>query len=126
MPATILVVEDEVLVRAVVSDFLRGCGYRVLEAATGEEAEALFLADEPIEILVSDIDLGPGMNGFALASWVRKSFPEVKIILVSGVARMAKETLDLCDGPFLTKPFPLPTLEAHIKRLLAVSGRRTG
>jgi CheY-like chemotaxis protein len=71
-PSTILVVEDEVLIRLAVCDFLRECGYRVLEAGTGEEAQAIFGSDEPIEVLFSDIDLGSGINGFMLATWVRR------------------------------------------------------
>jgi CheY-like chemotaxis protein len=48
------VVDDEVLIRLSVSDFLRECGYRVLEAVRAEEAQVIFGAGEPIEILFSD------------------------------------------------------------------------
>lgn len=126
VPSTIMVVEDEVLIRLSVSDFLRECGYRVLEAATGEEAQAIFSAGEPIEILFSDIDLGRGINGFVLATWVRKSYRQVRIVLTSGVARMAEEATNLCDGPLLQKPYSYEALADHIKRLLAQFGRQTG
>jgi CheY-like chemotaxis protein len=125
-PSTILVVEDEILIRMAVSDFLRECGYRVLEASTAEEAQSVFRAGEPIEILFSDIDLGGGMNGFALAAWTRQNYPAVKILLASGVARMEEEAKHLCDGPFLQKPYAHASLADHIKRLLGLFGKQTG
>lgn len=125
-PSTILVVEDEVLIRLPVADYLRDCGYRVLEASTAEEAQAILGAGEPIEVLFSDIDLGPGMNGFMLASWARRTYPNIRIVLTSGVTRMAQEAGDLCDGPFVQKPYAYSTLAEHIRRLLAAFGRQTG
>jgi DNA-binding NtrC family response regulator len=118
-PSTILVVEDEVLIRLSVCDFLRECGYRVLEAGTGEEAQSIFESGEPIEVLFSDIDLGRGINGFALATWVRSNYPKVRIVLASGVTRMARGAAHLCDAPFLDKPYSYEALADHIKRLLA-------
>jgi DNA-binding NtrC family response regulator len=118
-PSTILVVEDEVLIRLSVCDFLRECGYRVLEAGTGEDAQSLFESGEPIEVLFSDIDLGRGGNGFALATWVRSNYPAVRIVLASGVTRMAREAAHLCEAPFLQKPYSYEVLADNIKRQLA-------
>ena len=119
-------VEDEVLIRLSVCDFLRDCGYRVLEAGTGEDAQSIFESGEPIEVLFSDIDLGHGINGFALATWVRSNYPAVRIVLASGVTRMAREAAHLCDAPFLDKPYSYEALADHIKRLLAGFQRRGG
>lgn len=124
--STILVVEDEVLIRLSVADYLRECGYRVLEASTAEEAQAILNAGEPIEVLFSDIDLGPGMNGFMLASWARRTYPDIRIVLTSGVARMAQEAGELCDGPFVHKPYAHSALADQIRRLLAAFGRQKG
>lgn len=124
--STILVVDDEVLIRLSVSEFLRECGYRVLEAVRAEEAQAIFGAGEPIELLFSDVDLGSGMNGIMLATWVRQNYPAVRIVLTSGVESVAKEAAYLCDGPVLVKPYPYTVLEDHIKRLLAAFGRQGG
>jgi CheY-like chemotaxis protein len=125
-PSTILVVEDEVLIRLSVSDFLRECGYRVLEAVQGEEAQAIFRSGEPVELLFSDVDLGRGMNGLMLAAWVRQNYPTVRIVLASGVASMAKEAADICDAPLLAKPYSYEMLGDHIKRLLAAFARQRG
>src|SRR5262249_23537603 len=125
-PSTILVIEDEILIRLAVCDYLRQCGYRVIEGSTGEEGEGGVLAGEPVEVLFSDIDLGRGMSGFALAAWVRQHYPAVRILLTSGVAQMTDETRHLCDGPLLRKPYAHDALGDHIKRLLGLLGRRTG
>jgi CheY-like chemotaxis protein len=124
-PSTIVVVEDEVLVRMAVCDFLRGRGYRVLEASTGEEAQSIFRAGEPIEILFADVELGGGITGFTLAAWIRQNYPTVKILLTSGVTEMAEEAKPLCDGPFFHKPYSPALLADHIKRLLQF-GRQIG
>jgi DNA-binding response OmpR family regulator len=128
-PATVLVVEDEVLIRVAVCDYLRDCGYRVLEAANGEEAQKVFARAEAqggdaIDILFSDIQLGPGINGFALASWVREHHPGVRIVLTSGVARLSQEAAHLCDGEFLSKPFSHSRLASQINALLEKAGRK--
>lgn len=128
-PATVLVVEDEVLIRAAVCDYLRGCGYRVLEAATGEEAQAIFgssdtATGEAIDVLFSDVQLGAGISGFTLASWVRQRHPGVRIVLASGVARLSQEAEHLCDGEFFSKPFSHYRLAAEINALLEKAGRK--
>lgn len=125
-PSTILVVEDEVLIRLAVSDFLRECGYRVLESSNGEEAQSIIRSSEPVEILFSDIDLGRGIDGLELARWVRENYPAVRIVLTSGIARMTQEAAGLCDGPLLEKPYPFPVLKEHIQNLLSAFGRQRG
>ena len=124
-PSTVLMVEDEVLVRMAVADYLRHCGYRVLEAKTGEEAQAILRAGELVEILFSDVDLGSGINGLDLARWVREHFRDVRIILTSGVMRMTEAMRDLCDLPPLNKPYGYDTLAASIKALLGALGQRS-
>ncbi|MFM9847495.1 MAG: response regulator [Hyphomicrobiaceae bacterium] len=73
---TVLVVEDEVLVRMVICEYLRDCGFRVIEAATGEEA--LIVLQQPdlaVNVVFSDVQLGPGIDGFAISQWVRANRP---------------------------------------------------
>jgi CheY-like chemotaxis protein len=122
---TVLVVEDEVLIRLAVADYLRACGYRVLEASTGEEAQAVFGNEQRIEVLLADIDLGRGMNGFELAQWTRAQYPDVRILLTSGVARMAQSAGTLCDTPLLKKPYPHEQLAEEIRRRLGAMRRNS-
>lgn len=125
-PPTILVVEDEFLVRLGVSDHLRHCGYRVLEARTGEEAQAILRAGELVEILFTDVNLGPGINGFELATWTRATYRDIRIIVTSGMAKMTQAAAGFCDRPLLNKPYSYATLAAHIKSLLGALGKRSG
>ncbi len=117
---TILVVEDEVLIRMAVSDYLRGCGFRVVEAGSADEAVEVLKADTAVDIVFSDVNMPGSLDGFGLAQWIRRERPRLKIILTSGVSRKAKEAGDLCeDSPFLDKPYHHGDLEGHIRRLLA-------
>ncbi|MGE3649717.1 MAG: response regulator [Reyranellaceae bacterium] len=124
-PSTVLVVEDEVLVRMAVADHLRHRGYRVLEAKTGEEAQAILRAGELVEILFCDIDLGSGINGVELARWTRENFRDIRILLTSGVWRSA-QVADVGDGPLVAKPYSYDFLTAQIGKLLGAMGRRGG
>jgi CheY-like chemotaxis protein len=125
-PSTILVVEDEVIVRLAVADYLRRCGYRVVEAKTGEEAQAILRAGELVEILFSDVNLGPGINGFELAKWTRENYRDIRILLTSGASRMAQTAEGLCDAPLFSKPYPYEHLVDQISKLLGALGRRSG
>lgn len=117
---TLLIVEDEILIRLVAADFLRTKGYRILEASNAAEALSIFAAGEPIELVFSDIDMPGKMNGGALAQWIQKYFPDVKIILTSGDSASAEESSIVAEcGPFLKKPYSHETLLVQIKRLLA-------
>lgn len=121
---TLLVVEDEVLVRLAVSDFLRQCGYRVLEAINGDEAQQIFGAGEPVAIVIAEVNLGLGINGFELAKWVRKNHPGVRILLASGVWKLVESVNGICDGPLLKKPYSYEVLVDQVRKLLEAAGRR--
>lgn len=123
---TILVVEDEFLVRLGVTEYLRDRGYRVVEARTGEEAQAILRAGEPVELLFSDIHLGPGINGVELATWTRETYSDIRIILTSAVGKKAQTATDLCDGLLLTKPYAYERLAERIGTLLGVLDKRGG
>ena len=121
---TILIVEDEVLIRLDVADYLRGCGYRVIEAGNASEAMAIFQSGQRIDLVFSDVQLPGSMDGFALARWVRTHQPEIKVILTSGVARSAQVAGQLCeDGPLEKKPFDPQQLLQRIRESLALVRR---
>ena len=85
---TVLVVEDEGLVRHVIAEYLREAGYTVVETGTGEAAlDALEHEDEqPIDIVFTDIRLGGTLNGWDVAEAFRAKHPELPIIYTSGYA----------------------------------------
>lgn len=113
---TILIVEDEVLIRMAVCEHVRDEGFRVLEASNVAEAQAILRAREPIEIVFSDVNMPGAMNGIDLAQWVRDQYPDVRIILASGQVVPGDDVKEL--GPFLRKPYSHDVLMTHIKRLL--------
>jgi len=116
---TILVVEDEVLIRMAVSEYLRDAGYRVLDASNAAEAQAVFSVGEPVELVFSDIMMPGTLNGFDLAKWIQGLFPDVKILLASGVAEIAKRAGYKGEqGPLIAKPYSLESVLEMIKRLL--------
>jgi CheY-like chemotaxis protein len=119
---TVLVVEDEVLIRMVISEYLRECGYRVIEAAHAEEAVAILQEPEvDIDIVFSDVEMAAdGMDGFGLMRWVRLNRPELKVVMAGSPARAADMAGDLCEsGPLLSKPYDPQFALDRIRRLLA-------
>lgn len=121
-PHVILVVDDEILIRLVIAEYLRDCGFRVFEAADGLEAiKVLQSAEWPVDLVFSDVQM-PNLDGFGLARWIRENRPEVRVLLASAnpVAVTAKAA-DLCNhGPVVPKPYEHAALLARMKRLLAL------
>ena len=85
---TILVVDDEAIVRAAIADYLRSCGYRVFEATNAEEALAI-LGDDGlrVDIVLSAVAMRSGMDGFGLSRWIREHRADIKIVLAGTPAR---------------------------------------
>ena len=95
-----MVVEPDVLVRMTVAEYLRECGYRVVEAITGEEALRILGAGIKVDAVLSAVKLHGALDGFALAQRIRNSFSNIEIILTTGVPMTAKKAGELCDqGP---------------------------
>ncbi len=121
---TILLVEDEESVRMFGARALRGKGYTVLEADSGEAALDLIGGhDGDIDLLISDVVM-PGMDGTELVERVRASRPELKVIFISGYAEEAfGEKLGRSrDVHFLPKPFSLAQLAGTVKDVLVARG----
>ena len=125
---TVLVVDAEVLVRLTISAYLRDCGYRVVEAATVAEAQAVLLQTElTIEAVLADVDLPGPMDGFALSRWIRDHRPGLNVLLAGTPARAAERAADLCEkGPDLARPYEPQVVADRIRRLLAERDRQGG
>ena len=123
---TVLVVEDEILVRCQIAAYLRDCGYRVIEAVHADEA--LIVLQQPdldVHVVMSDVEMPGSIDGFGLARWVRSERPGLPIILCGSAAKAADAAADLCeDGPTMTKPYEPQALLDRIRRLLAGVGDR--
>jgi CheY-like chemotaxis protein len=115
----ILFVEDDIIVRMATAQYLRDCGYRVIEANGADEAIEVLKTDTPIDVVFTDVQMPGSLDGFGLAQWVRRERPGLRVIITSGVARTADQAGDLCaDGPLLAKPYAPEDLERRIRILL--------
>lgn len=103
--ATILVVEPDILVRMVIADYLRDCGYKVVEGVSADEVLAVLEAGKKIDVIMAEVRLAGRLDGFGLARQIREDHPEIDVILTSGVARAADKASDLCDDGPLDKPY---------------------
>jgi CheY-like chemotaxis protein len=116
----VLLVEDDVAVRDVVSAFLLGMGCEVVEVKSAEEALE-HIARTPFELLVTDVALGAGIRGTELAELVKQLAPNLLVLLMSGYS---SELLDieahaLTSGDFLRKPFTQAALGRAIAKLVS-------
>jgi len=117
---TILLVEDEGMVRAVAERALARKGYQVLSAAHGEEAlEILEGRENGVDLLISDVVM-PTMDGPTLVRHARERFPNLRIIFMSGYAEeQLRKSIDVRGAGFLPKPFSVQELGEAVRAALA-------
>lgn len=122
---TILLVEDDAMIRGLLTRLLVNGGYDVLAAATGEEAQALAAARLPgIDLLVCDVCL-PGVSGPQLARQLTGLHPGLRILLMSGDPALDVLTEDASvDAAFLSKPFTTKAFIDSVQQRLADCGTR--
>jgi CheY-like chemotaxis protein len=117
-PLTVLVVEDEPLVRLVAVDTLEDAGFATFEASDAAQAIALLKRHKEIRILFTDVNMPGEMDGISLAHYVHDRWPEVKIVVTTG--RGAVVQPDLPDGSaLLPKPYRLAHLIGTLHALSA-------
>ncbi len=117
---TILVVDDEPLVRTLASNILRRNGYQVIEAGNGEEAlRVIEDCSVPISLVISDVVM-PLMGGLELKRRLRDILPSAEVLMVSGYSEDYSDEPELSSDQahFLQKPFTANTLLARIKEIL--------
>jgi len=114
---TILLVEDEVILRQWVREILQGADYNILEAANGVEALKVWDSHNgKVDLLVTDMVMPEGLTGGDLARQLKSRHPELKVIYTSGYsAEIMGNDKELPEGPFLPKPYPAPQLAQLIR-----------
>ncbi|MEO7477212.1 MAG: ATP-binding protein [Gemmatimonadales bacterium] len=116
---TVLVAENEALVRDMITRTLRESGYEVVEVADGEEAIAV-LRNRPraLDLVILDVIM-PRMGGREFAAWLERERPGTRVLFISGFPDLEVVDRGLLDGgrPFLQKPFAPETLERIVKDL---------
>jgi CheY-like chemotaxis protein len=118
---TLLLLEPDVIVRLAIGEYLRDCGYKVIEGATADDALAVLQAGQTIDVILCEVRLAGGMDGFALARHVRAHHPGVDVVLASGIPGAAARAGDLCDEGPLEKPYDPGEI---IRRINILTARR--
>ena len=118
--ATVLVIDDEEPIRALIADVLGEAGYHVLTAGDGPAGLKLLGANARIDLLITDVGLPGGLNGRQVADAARASRPDLKVLFVTGYAENAVIGNGLL-GPamsVITKPFSMAALAARVQEIL--------
>lgn len=117
---TVLVVEHDVLVRMPIAQYLRDCGYRVIEAVNAEEAMSVLSHESTqVDVVFSSIDLADAVDGFGLAKWIRQHRPGLDVLLAGTVPRAVETAKELCAPAPISPHYDAKTVHEHIRRLLA-------
>lgn len=115
--ATILIVEDEALVRMLAAETLRDEGYNVLEQGDGSTALTMLRSDPGIDLLITDVKL-PGMDGYQLAEAALGHRPGLKVLLMTGYAQPAPDRLAAAKVQVLHKPYTMRDLTSLTRACL--------
>nr|WP_314262510.1 response regulator [uncultured Devosia sp.] len=116
-PYVILVVEDEIIIRMDMCDYLESVGYEVLECANADEAIYLFESGQKIDLLITDIDMPGSIDGLRLAAAVADRWPPVRIILLSGRLHVS-EAERPAGSHFIGKPASHWSLDRSVADIL--------
>ena len=123
---TILVVDDEAIVRDLVANFLTKLGYEVAQATNGTEALVTFeQLDQPPAMLVTDIVM-PELGGVQLAQILRQTHPDLRVLFVSSYPDKKIGDGELANpfNAYLPKPFSLRSFTAAVNQLLEAGTER--
>ena len=122
---TVLIAEDDVVVRMIGSDYLRGCGYRVIEVRNADEALTILRqGGTSVDVVLCGIAIGGTVDAFGLSDWVKANRPGLDMILAGSIPRAAKVAADLCDDGPLPKPYEPWAVVDRIRRLRSARSAR--
>jgi DNA-binding NtrC family response regulator len=116
---TVLVAEDEPMLRAVVRETLRRGGFAVIEAEDGTAGLEILRSDRTIDALLTDVKM-PGLNGYQLAEASLSLRPGTRVILMTGYAdELIPDAIRKASIPVIRKPFDFASLASSIRELIA-------
>ncbi len=120
---SILIVDDELLIRDLLYDFFNGQGWQTAIAENGEKALDI-LRSRPIDLVLSDIRM-PGMDGLDLTAEMRQEFPDIPVVLMTGFPSVdtAVSALRHRVADYVTKPFNINSLYKIVEAQLKESGK---
>jgi CheY-like chemotaxis protein len=115
-PKTVLVVEDEPLLRELSVLELKEAGYDVIEAPTAIEALAILTSGTAIAVIFTDVNMPGGLDGLQLSAMVRERWPQVRLIVTSGGGAVGAADVRP-PGRFIPKPYRLEEMVAAVRDL---------
>ena len=121
---TVLLVEDDALLRISTADYLRTKGYHVIEAGTVIEAATVLSSGPPVHLVFSDVDLPGATGGLSLAVWIHANYPTIPVVLTSGVRAVMPTLSSQPVVPFVPKPYDFEELERLIAGVIERAASR--
>lgn len=115
---SVLVVEDEALIRTLVAEELEEAGYTVLEAESADSALAI-LEDATVDLVITDVRMPGRQTGLDVAAWVRKNRPLTRIVVMSGYVHDEVATVAAQFDAFVRKPFKPADLLDQARALMS-------
>jgi two-component system, response regulator PdtaR len=114
----VLVVEDDWLLRLIAVEIVEDAGLVAVEAANADEAIVILERRVDIALIFTDVDMPGTMDGLKLAHAVRRRWPPIKIIIVSGKTHLSDADLP-SDSRFFSKPYSVPNMISELRSLVA-------
>jgi CheY-like chemotaxis protein len=126
-PATVLVVDDDQLVREPIADYLREAGFDVLEAGDAHEAIDLVDHADHVDLVFTDVRMPGELDGVGLARWVKAHRPDLPVLMTSGYygTGWLGERLER-EVRLIQKPYTQDEVLRHIRRLLSMHAPAAG
>jgi DNA-binding response OmpR family regulator len=121
-PATVLVVDDEELVREMAATFLSERGYRVIEASSADEAVGVLDSAKPVDVVFTDLRMPGRLDGIGLARWVRDHRPQTRVLITSGCTSLAQQVVEVSNGPLIPKPYRPEDVVQRVRALTVGAG----
>jgi CheY-like chemotaxis protein len=125
---TILIVEDEAMIRLALSDYLQDCGFTVLDVTNAAEAVAVLQTKTfAIDVVLTDVRMPGEMDGFGLARWIREHRPGLPVLITTGDKAKGEMASDLCGkNPIIEKPHDFKLVLTHIRAAIEAGKNTAG
>ena len=121
---TVLIVEDEFLVRWPAAVFLRERGYTVIEATDVPDAISIFNSGAHVDVVFSDIQMPGELTGHSLAEWLGENHPNIPLLLTSASRTEADKVTPSDKRRFIAKPYELGEVDAQLEAILKHTARQ--
>lgn len=115
---TVMMLEPDVVIRMVIAEHLRDCGYQVIEGVAAQDLWAVLESGRRLDIVLADVKLSGDVDGFSLARRIRQTRSDIDVILTSGITGAAQESHDLCEQGPIKKPYQAKDVESRIRMLM--------